>query len=209
MKIIKPLFFIASTFIFSCAFAQNNQNDYNYAQEEPKENTEVEAKEKSQFLDKLFVGGGFGVGFGTYTYVNISPIIGYRITPKLSVGLRLMYQYTTFDYFDVQQQRTKKYQGNDLGIGGFARFVVYGPLYLQAEYEHLNYDGLYYDGTSSRSTFDSFMAGGGIAQPVGGKAFLFLTAMYNFSYENFDNSGVYRSPYYSPWVIRIGITAGF
>ena len=87
--------------------------------------------------------------------------------------------------------------------------MIYGPVYLQAEYEHLSYDGLDHDGNSSRDSFDSFMAGGGIAQPVGGKAFLFLTAMYNFSYDNFNNSNAYRSPYNSPWVIRIGITAGF
>ncbi|MCK5468288.1 MAG: hypothetical protein KAI99_07265 [Cyclobacteriaceae bacterium] len=189
MKTLRLYFIISATFIFSGTFAQDSQ--------------------RPGFLDKVFVGGGFGAGFGNYTYINISPIIGYRVTPKLSAGLRLMYQYTTFDYYDFQEQRTKNYQGNDFGVGGFARFMVYGPVYLQAEYEHLNYDGLYTDGTSSRDSFDSFMAGGGIAQPVGGKAFLFITAMYNFSYENFNNTNAYRSPYNSPWVIRIGITAGF
>jgi hypothetical protein len=54
------------------------------------------------------------------------------------------------------------------------------------------------------------MAGGGIAQPVGRKAFVFFTAMYNFSYQNFNNSAnVHRRPYDSPWVIRVGIAGGF
>ena len=172
-------------------------------------NSIAQEEQGSSIRDKIFVGGGFGAGFGNYTYVNISPIIGYRISPRLSAGMRFMYQYTTYDYYDYQAQRTLNYSGNDFGIGGFARFMVYGPVYLQAEYEHLNYDGLSYDGVSSRDTFDSFMAGGGISQPVGGKAFLFLTAMYNFSYDNFNSSNAYRSPYNSPWVIRIGITAGF
>ncbi len=169
----------------------------------------AQGDQDSSFKDKVFIGGGFGAGFGDYTYVSVSPIIGYRLTPRLSTGVRLMYQYTTFKYFDFQDNREKKYQGNDFGIGGFARFSVYGPLYLQAEYEHLSYDGLYYDGSSSRTSFDSFMAGGGIAQPIGGKAFLFLTAMYNFSYENFNSLNAYRTPYDSPWVIRVGVTAGF
>ena len=189
MKNLRLFFIISAILIFSSSFAQEDQ--------------------RPAFLDKVFVGGGFGAGFGSYTYINISPIIGYRVTPKLSVALRLMYQYTTYDYYDFQEQRTKKYQGNDFGVGGFARYSLFGPIYLQAEYEHLNYDGLYYDGTSSRTSFDSFMAGGGIAQPVGGKAFVFITAMYNFSYNNFNSSNVYRSPYNSPWVIRVGITAGF
>lgn len=174
-----------------------------------KAQAQEEGQGQSNFLDKVFVGGGFGAGFGDYTFVNVSPIIGYRVSPRLSVAMRLMYQYTTFDYFDVVEQEVKKYNGNDFGIGGFARFMLYGPVYLQAEYEHLNYDALYTNGDTSRDTFDSFMAGGGIAQPVGGKAFLFLTAMYNFSYENFNTANVYRSPYNSPWVIRVGVTAGF
>jgi hypothetical protein len=189
MKHIKLYFIITGIFLFSNSIAQEGQ--------------------RPGFLDKIFVGGGFGASFGKYTYINVSPIIGYRLTPRLSTGIRLMYQYTTFDYFDYQDQRTKKYNGNDFGIGAFARFMIYGPIYLQAEYEHLNYDGLSYSGNRSRDNFDSFMAGGGLAQPIGGKAFLFVTAMYNFSYDNFNSTNLYRVPYNSPWVFRVGITAGF
>ena len=166
MIIVRSLFIIAGTFIFSFTFAQNENSEIIYAQEEPEENTQVQPQQpqqKSQLSEKIFFGGGFGAGFGSYTFISISPIIGYRITPKLSAGLRLMYQYTTYDYPDHQTGQMEKYQGNDFGVGGFARFMVYGPLYLQAEYEHLNYDGLYWDGTSSRDSFNSFMAGGGIS----------------------------------------------
>ena len=159
----------------------------------------------SGFKDKIFVGGGFGAGFGDYTFINVSPIIGYRITPRLSSGIRLMYQYTTYDYFFSGDKI--KFEGNDYGAGLFARFLVKGPFFLQAEYEYLNYDNVsYYDGSSFRSSFDSFMAGGGISQPIGGKAFFFLTALYNFSY---STTSFYRNPYDSPWVFRVGITAGF
>ena len=82
MKTLRLYFIISATFIFSSTFAQNNQNDYTYAREESNESTQEPAQQKSQFLDKLFVGGGLGAGFGNYTYINISPIIGYRVTPK-------------------------------------------------------------------------------------------------------------------------------
>lgn len=162
----------------------------------------------SEFMDKVFVGGGLGAGFGNYTFINVSPLIGYRISNRLSAGLRFMYQYTTFEYLN-QNFEKERYNGNDLGAGPFARFMVYGPIYLQAEYEYLSYDGLYYDGTRRRNSFESVMAGGGIAQPIGQKAAFFITAMYNFSYQNFDSSGSYRSPYNSPWVFRVGIAGGF
>jgi len=164
---------------------------------------------KPGFMDKLFFGGGVGAGFGNYTYISVSPIIGYRLTPRLSTGVRLMYQYTTFKYYDYIDQKDETYNGNDFGIGGFATFSLFGPVFLQAEYEHLSYDGLYYDGTQDRTSFDSFMAGGGISQPVGRKSSFFLAVLYNFSYANFNNANAYRSPYNSPWVVRIGISGGF
>lgn len=167
----------------------------------------AQEEQGSNFKDKIFFGGGFGAGFGTYTFINVSPIIGYRITPRLSAGVRLMYQYTTYDYYFGGDKI--KFQGNDYGAGVFGRFMVKGPFFLQAEYEYLNYEDIYVDGSSIRSSFDSFMAGGGIAQPISNKAAFFLTVMYNFSYNNIGSSYVYRQPYNSPWVVRLGITAGF
>lgn len=189
MKTLKISVLISILFFFSNVNAQEQQK-------------------QSNFLDKVFVGGGLGAGFGNYTFINVSPIIGYRLTERLSIAMRLMYQYTTFEYY-VTPVDKERYNGHDLGIGGFARFMVFGPVYLQAEYEHLNYDALYTDGSSGRTSFDSFMAGGGIAQPIGNKAAFFITAMYNFSYEGFNRNNVYRSPYNSPWVIRVGIAGGF
>ena len=191
MKNLRLFFIISAILIFSSSFAQEGQ-----------------VGQRPAFLDKVFVGGGFGAGFGSYTYINIAPIIGYRVSPRLSVAMRIMYQYTTYDYYVAGDK--VNFSGNDYGIGGFARFIVKGPFYLQAEYEHLNYEDIdYQDGSSLRSSFDSFMAGGGIAQPIGGKAFFFLTVMYNFSYNNINRNNTYRVPYNSPMVIRVGITAGF
>lgn len=188
MKIFRLYFILGALFIVSSSLAQDT--------------------EKSNFMDNVFVGGGFGAGFGTYTFVNISPIVGYRITPRLSAALRLMYQYTTYDYYYYGDK--VNFTGNDYGVGGFLRFMVKGPLYLQAEYEHLNYEDVnYYDGSTIRSSFDSYMAGAGIAQPIGQKAFFFLTVMYNFAYNNINQYNTYRVPYNSPWVFRIGVTAGF
>ena len=194
---------IAVIFLTLPAWSQEDQRDQQYQQ------AQANQGQRPAFLDKIFVGGGLGAGFGDYTFVNISPIIGYRVSPQFAIGMRLMYQYTTFDYYDFQEQRVKKYNGNDFGIGGFARYMLFGPVFLQAEYEHLSYDALDYSGTSSREGFDSFMAGGGIAQPVGNKASVFLTVMYNFSYENFNTGNVYRVPYNSPWVVRVGVAGGF
>jgi hypothetical protein len=165
-------------------------------------------KPKSEFSEKIFFGGGFGAGFGDYTFINISPIVGYRFNDRLSGGMRLMYQYTTFEYF-IGGFSKERYNSSDLGIGPFARLLVYGPVYLQAEYEYLSFKQIYPDGSSSRTNFDSFMAGGGVVQTIGRNASLFATVLYNFSYDGFNDSNVLRSPYNSPWVVRMGIAGGF
>ena len=60
-------------------------------------------------------------------------------------------------------------------------------------------------GDTERESFGSILGGAGFVQPVGGRTSMFVTAMYNFSYDEDD----LFSPYSDPWVIRVGVTVGF
>jgi len=188
---------------------QDTSKDQNPDQNQNQPQDQNVGREKSGFMDKVFFGGGLGAGFGDITFVNVSPMIGYRVSPKLTTGVRLMYQYTTFQYYNFATQENETYNGNDYSIAGFATYSLFGPVFIQGEYEHLNYEGLYMDGTSARTTFNSMMAGAGISQPVGRKAGIFMVLLYNFSYQNYDATNSFRSPYNSPWILRVGITGGF
>lgn len=159
--------------------------------------------EKPSFKDKVFFGGGFGMSFNAnYDYFSLSPIVGYRITQRLAGGVSIIYRYTKYKYV-VPNVST-----NDYGLSPFLRFKLYGPLFLHTEFEYLNYQYITYSGESVRQTYTSFMAGGGFFQPVGRHAGFFATALYNFSYRNPTSPNDYY-PYSSPWVLRVGITAGF
>jgi hypothetical protein len=48
---------------------------------------------ESQGFDKskLFVGGALGLAFGTYTIVNVSPLVGYHFTPVFAAGAGINY----------------------------------------------------------------------------------------------------------------------
>lgn len=157
--------------------------------------------EKPSLRDRMFFGGGFGLSFSSaYDFFSVSPIIGYKITDKLAGGVMLQYRYTK------DKRYTQPMTFNDYGVSPFLRYNFWKGLFLHTEYEYLNYEALYPTGESTRLSFNSFMAGGGFFQPLGRNAGLFAMGLYNFSYR--ANSSDPQA-YDSPWVFRIGITAGF
>ena len=151
--------------------------------------------------ERIVTGGGFGLGFSNVQdWVSVSPILGYAVTKKLVAGTGFTYRYTKYKYV------TPSISFNDYSINPFVRFTVYNGFFVQAEYEHMNYQYLANSqGETQRAKFDSFLAGGGFIQPMGSKASIFFMALYNFSYT--ASSSVY-TPYQSPWVIRAGVNIG-
>ncbi len=163
---------------------------------------EEEMSEKPSWKERVFVGGGLaGLSFSSYSdYFAVAVLGGYKITPKLAGGVQIQYRFTNY-------KTVPKIKTNDYAVSPFLRYNFYGPLFLHAEYEYLNYQYIDYSGEVSRRGFDSFMLGGGFFQPAGRKAGFYLLALYNFNYQSASQNPY--SPYTSPFVIRAGITVGF
>ena len=158
---------------------------------------------KAPFRDRVFTGGGMGASFNSNVdFVSVSPIIGYKVSQRFATGIGLQYRYTSY------KSITPKLTTNDYGTSIFGRYMLFGPIFLHAEFEHLNYE---FPGTAQgetlRKDFNSFLAGGGFFQPIGRNVGFFASALYNFSYQNSYNYSYY--PYTSPLILRVGITAGF
>jgi len=161
--------------------------------------------EKPSIRERIFTGGGMGLSFSNYySYFSISPLIGIKLTPKIAAGVQVQYRYTKY------KQTVPSFTTNDYGISPFVRYNFYGPFFLHAEYEYLNYEypSPYSQNETIRRGFNSVMAGGGLFQPIGRHAGFYMMALYNFSYvapaTQYD-----VTPYNSPLVLRVGITAGF
>ncbi len=149
--------------------------------------------------DRIVTGGGVGLGFGSVQdYFSVSPMIGYRLTARLLAGTGLTYRYTNYKVVKPSIRL------NDYGVSPFARFTVYRNIFIQTEYEYLNYEFPVTIAETTRRSFDSFMAGGGFIQPLGDRLAFYVMALYNFSY----TEQTQYSPYDSPWVIRAGINIG-
>lgn len=134
------------------------------------------------------------MSFGTVTFVNVSPILGYMITQRWSAGIGVLVQYVNDKRFLPALERW------DYGGSIFTRYAIFQPLFLHAEYEYLNYEF-----ADQRYGYTSVLAGGGISQPIGKKASFNMVALYNFTYDPTENP----RPYNSPIVFRVGFTAGF
>ena len=150
---------------------------------------------KQSFIDRLFFGGNVGLQFGTQTYIEIAPLIGYKVTEKLSTGVGLKYIYYRFkdDY--------SKYTSNIYGGGPFVRYNIYEGLFLHAEYELLNLEvpDVYYT-RYVRKNISSVFLGGGYRQMIGERSSLDFLLLYNIN----DTKD---SPYINP-IVRIGFGFG-
>ena len=178
--------------------------------EYPDENEESDNGKKKQktgwYRDsKLFFGGNLGLSFGTYTYVEVAPIVGYRITPRLSAGLGPKYMYI---------KESSYYETSIYGVKTFALFSIFknlnetinigiGDIFVYAESEFLNVEpGRLVDYYSSvppyqylysvyekdpRRWLNVTLIGGGLRFPLGARAGFSILVLWD----------VTQSPYYS------------
>jgi len=155
-----------------------------------------EEKPKSPFWEKVYIGGNLGAQFGNVTAVDVSPIVGYKITEKISAGFGITYQYYNI--------RSYNYDTHIYGGRIFARYQPWSFLFLHTEFELLNWKPLYdINGklNTERIWAPGLLAGGGFSQPIGGGSSIFVMALYNFLYSS-------NSSYGSPLVLRVGANFG-
>lgn len=148
--------------------------------------------------ERIFFGGGGSFGGGVsgvngfrYTYISVSPLMGYRVTVPFSVGAGI--NYVWYNYPDVRVSLSQ------FGFSPFAQYRI-GKLFAYAEYSMISVPS--FDNTS-RSIYTRLPVGIGFSQPIGPRAAINAMALYDAIYFRY-NPPVFASP----WVIRVFITAG-
>lgn len=144
---------------------------------------------RSNFRSRIFTGGNFGLQFGTFTFVDVSPLVGYRLTEKIQGGIGITYRYFSDN---LNNFSTSMYGGSV-----FARYFILDNLFAHTEYEVLNGEWFY----GERFNVTSIFVGGGYSQRLGGTVFANILILWNI------NESIY-SPYQNP-VFRAGIGMGF
>ncbi len=139
--------------------------------------------------DKMFFGGGIGLGFGTYTAVEISPLVGYKPVENLYLGVKGTYQY----YANNNTSFNTSIYGGSL----FGTYILLDKLVGYAEYEVLSVEKSLYTYNTGRVWVGSPIVGGGYSARMGGKARLMILALWSL------NDNIY-APYSNP-MIRVSV----
>lgn len=148
-------------------------------------------KKQRKLSDKIFFGGGIGMQFGSYTGVDVSPMVGYRLINNLQTGIKFTYQYYGGSNVSWQQ--------NVIGGSLFAQYIFFNKFIAHAEYEvlnvHTSWKNNQYEDT--KQWFYTPLLGGGLYQKIGNRAAIMLLILY-------DVGGSTNSPYQNP-IIKISV----
>jgi len=162
---------------------------------------------------KFYFGGNFGLMFGQFTVIDISPLVGYKVTERFHVGTGLTYTYYKYkeDGTYNGSTTTDGFEFSTHIYGGrlFTRYYVLDNLFLHAEDEFINLElpdlALYPKEVSlSRQWLNSVLVGGGYGHAfnVDGPS-LSIMVLFRLNTEFAD-----FYPYQNP-IIRIGLGFGF
>lgn len=155
---------------------------------------------------RLIIGGSLGLAFGDYTNINISPLIGYRISQLFAAGININAQYGSERLSNYNNVTIQRNQYTIFGGGVWGRVYPLDFLFIhvQPEYNAVSLKSTYYDPKTvvhDHYGVPSLLMGGGYSQPVGGRASFSIMALYDVLQDS-------RSPYQNGLILRIGASLG-
>lgn len=148
-----------------------------------------------RFVDRLYYGGSVGLWVGNPTYVNLTPIIGVKLSKKASVGASFTYNYYEQKYLGY------KYTNYIYGAGPFFRYKVFENLFVQAEWDRLNILDPNSIIENDRVWIDNILLGAGYRQPFNDYGSFVIMAFWNLNETPL-------SPYPNP-IIQAGFNLKF
>jgi hypothetical protein len=173
-------------FLLSVSLAFSQGQDSTVAAPPPPQEEQEEAKPS-----RVFYGGTLGVSFGDYFRLSLQPMVGYYITPKLSGGVKAIYEY-------ISDSRTAvDYTWHNFGGSVFTRYHLIPQAYAHAEFAYMSYDS-----PVDRYGVPFLLLGAGYVQRISANAGLYIEVLFDVLQDD-------KSPYESgtPF-ISVGAAVG-
>ena len=186
--------YIVLLFTSSVMMAQNNNLNKTLANDNDSES-------------RFFTGGSLGLQYGM---IEISPIIGYRLSKYFSVGMGATYQYIN----ETDPNYGTSFKTSIYGGRVFARYYLLNNFIFEGEYELLSLESKYFDFLQIHNTKRFFennvFIGGGYKRAFSENSCYYLMALYNVNATANNHYGtITLFGYDLPLVIRAGVEIGF
>jgi hypothetical protein len=151
-------------------------------------------EEAPPLKERLFFGGSFGLQFGTITDIQVSPVIGLWVLPRLAVAVGPDYRF--YKYLGTQ---TNIYGGKSYlefvivqDISSVLPMGVHTGVFLHLEDELLSLQSSFWKDPqlSGRFYINSILAGPGISQQIGRRSslnFMVLWVLNDSGYALYSN----------------------
>ncbi len=207
MAIMNRIFFLAFSLLIIGQYDVYGQRKIKQMDPQ-REEMEQEAtnSEQVRWQDKMTYGGNFWFTFSsTYSMLYLQPLVGYKVTDKFMVGGGITYIYWSQEYSYYSPggvpQPSKTISDNVFGLNFFTRRTLFGPVFVHAEYQPMNFNSYNALNEFKRIWTHAMYLGGGVNQS-GAYALVLYDVLWRTTPS--DPKSYSRSFYPSPWNIRIG-----
>jgi hypothetical protein len=143
--------------------------------------------------DRIYYGGTVTLSLGSTTRIGFFPMVGYKLTPKISGGVEVGYEYV-----DYGSESSHNYGGS-----AFSRYRIGRSLYAHGEYQAVNYEIFTGPNTSRREWVPFLLLGGGAVRQISPRTSAYVEVLFDVLQDD-------KSPY-SDWepVVSVGVAVGF
>ncbi len=154
-------------------------------------------KRNTDWMKNFTYGGNVQAIFGSYTYVYLSPTIGYIPFKNLNIGIGFIYSYASVNYNGFGRVTQTIYGGHS-----YARYFVNESFFVQGQFDRLLQPNVYnFSNPNEKIWVDYTLIGGGYRQAIGKRAALITSLMINVTPSSLS---IYPNP-----IFQIGFVGGF
>lgn len=189
---LSVLFIITGTISLASEHNILDQGDYQLEEVPP-----PATQSKKDPVGRYYYGGSLGMTFGDYSRFSVTPLVGYKISPELSAGIELEYEY-------IKDKRySSTLESHNYGGSLFSQYRFIPELYVHTEFKMMNYE-IYYTLTDSKREVVPFIfLGVGYSKPISKNTWFNVQVLFDVLQDD-------DSPYddWEPF-ISIGVGVGF
>jgi hypothetical protein len=187
-------------FAFFCFYVSGQE----LLQRVPEQPQTQKNQETPALRERLFYGGSFWLSIGSTTDINLSPVVGLWVLPRLAVAIGPEYNYIKDIYGSTSIYGGRSYI-QFVVVKDISKFLPFGMntgIFLHVEDELLNLDGSHWNLPANRMFMNTILGGGGISQQIGRRASVNIMILWTLS----ESDPVLGTFFYSNPEVRLGFT---